>query len=191
MKSLALNILDIVQNSLRAEAKDIYIGITELAGEDIYRIVIEDNGTGISPEILSKVTDPFVTTRTKRKMGLGLALLKHHASIAGGAMVITSERGKGTRVSASFINSHIDRQPLGDISGVMKILLASNPGVNFTLSHTTNRGVYIFSSKETKEYLDIETFNELSLLNDIGNIININLSEINATGIEHKVENQE
>ena len=191
MKSLALNILDIVQNSLRAEADDISIGITELADEDIYRIVIEDNGKGIPHEILSSVTDPFVTTRTKRRMGLGLALLKHHAEIAGGSLAIKSERGKGTKVTASFINSHIDRQPLGDIAGVMKILLASNPGVNFTLRHATDSGEYEFSSKETKEYLDIESFSESALLNDLENMMYNNLVEINAAGIEHKVVNQE
>jgi len=190
MKSLALNILDIVQNSLRAEADDIKIFISEFAGRDLYTIVIEDNGSGIPPGILKNVTDPFVTTRTKRRMGLGLALLKQHASIAGGKLEITSERGSGTIVTASFINSHLDRQPLGDIAGVMKILMASNPAVNFTFKHSTDIGEFVFSSKETKEYLEIETFNDSTLLNDIESLINTNLLEINAGGIEHKVINQ-
>ncbi len=116
--------------------------------------------TGIAPEMLVNVTDPFITSRTKRKMGLGLSLLKHHATIAGGTIGIVSEVKNGTTVTASFQYSHIDRQPLGDIAGVLRLLIASNPRVNFTFIHRTDTGEYRFSSSETKEYLDIETFND-------------------------------
>ena len=191
MKSLALNILDIVQNSLRAEADEINISISELESTDQYRIAIEDNGKGIDPGMLSKVTDPFVTTRTKRRMGMGLPLLKHHATIAGGNMEIVSEAGKGTRVSSYFQNSHIDRQPLGDIAGVTRILIAANPGVNFTLSFRTDKGEYSFASKDVKEYLDIETFNDASLLEDIVLMINENLAQINVSGFDTSGINQE
>jgi len=191
MKSLALNILDIVQNSIRAEAREISIRITELAVEDIYRIVIEDNGNGIPSEILRNVTDPFVTTRTKRKLGMGLSLLKHHATIAGGTIGIVSELKKGTTVTASFQYSHIDRQPLGDIAGVLRLLIAANPRINFTFIHTTDSGEYRFSSRETKEYLEIETFNDIGLLYDIGQMINGNLENINASGIDLTVINHD
>ena len=191
MKTLALNILDIVQNSLRAEADEISISIRELEGSDIYVIEVKDNGNGIPPEILVSVKDPFVTSRTRRKMGLGLPLLDHHATIAGGTMEISSEVGKGTTVTASFQNSHIDRQPLGDIAGVLRLLIASNPRVNFIFKHTTDFGEYRFSSRETKEYLDIETFNSSDLLYDIGLMINGNLIDINVSGIDHTVLNQD
>jgi hypothetical protein len=191
MKTLALNILDIVQNSLRAKADEIGITITELADSNIYTIEIRDNGDGIAPEMLDNVTDPFITSRTKRKMGLGLSLLKHHATIAGGTIKIFSEIGIGTIVTATFEHSHIDRQPLGDIAGVLRLLIASNPRVNFTFIHKTDFGEYRFSSRETKDYLDIETFNDIGLLYDIGLMINGNLANISASGIDLRVINHD
>lgn len=191
MKELSLNILDIVQNSIRAKAYDILIEIIESVAKDIYQIIIKDNGTGIPAEILKNVTDPFVTTRTKRRMGLGLPLLKYHAELTGGNLKIESETGKGTSIRADFSNSHIDRQPLGDISGVLLILMATNPGIDFTYLHKTDNGEYRFSSKETKEYLEIETLNDRKLLEEIGNMINENLKEIEASGIDFKELNRD
>lgn len=186
MKELSLNILDIVQNSIRAKANEISVEIIESVVTDIYQIVIRDNGTGIPKEMLKNVTDPFVTTRTKRKMGLGLPLLKYHAELTGGSLKIESETGKGTNIRAEFSNSHIDRQPLGDISGVLLILLASNPGIDFTYIHKTDDGEYRFSAKETMEYLEIETLNDRKLLELIVNMINENLRKIEASGIDFK-----
>jgi len=186
MKELSLNILDIVQNSLRAGAVKISIEIKESAMTDIYRIVVTDNGNGIPANILDKVTDPFVTTRTKRKMGLGLPLLKYHAELTGGGLSVESEPGKGTRVVASLSLKHIDRQPLGDITGVLILLLASNPEINLTYLHITDQGEYRFSSEETKAYLEVDTLNERDLLDQLGNLISENLKEISASGIEFK-----
>jgi len=191
MKELSLNILDIVQNSIRAKAYDILIEIIESVAKDIYQIIIKDNGTGIPAEILKNVTDPFVTTRTKRRMGLGLPLLKYHAELTGGNLKIESETGKGTSIRADFSNSHIDRQPLGDISGVLLILMATNPGIDFTYLHKTDNGEYRFSSKETMDYLEIETLNDRKLLEEIGNMINENLKEIEASGIDFKELNRD
>jgi hypothetical protein len=191
MKELSLNILDIVQNSIRAKAYDISVEIIESVAKDIYQIIIKDNGTGIPAEILKNVTDPFVTTRTKRRMGLGLPLLKYHAELTGGNLKIESETGKGTSIRADFSNSHIDRQPLGDISGVLLILMATNPGIDFTYLHKTDNGEYRFSSKETMDYLEIETLNDRKLLEEIGNMINENLKEIEASGIDFKELNRD
>jgi signal transduction histidine kinase len=136
MKELSLNILDIVQNSIRAKADYISIEINESVKKDLYRIVVSDNGSGIPKEIMKNITDPFVTTRTRRRMGLGLPLLKYHTELTGGELSIRSEPGKGTQVEASFSLKHIDRQPLGDIIGVIIILVASNQGINFDYFHT-------------------------------------------------------
>jgi hypothetical protein len=186
MKVLSLNILDIVQNSIRAKADEIQIEIKESLSEDLYRIVVTDNGTGIPEEILENVTDPFITTRTKRKMGLGLPLLKYHTELTGGDLKIKSETGKGTKVSATFSMSHIDRQPLGDIVGVVVILIAANPEINFIYRHITEKGEYRFSSKETKEYLNTDTLYNSSLLGDIGDMISENLKEIEVSGFVYK-----
>jgi hypothetical protein len=186
MKELSLNILDIVQNSIRAKADIISIEIRESVINDTYQIVIKDNGSGIPEEILKNVTDPFVTTRTKRRMGLGLPLLKYHAELTGGALKIDSETGKGTEIKADFSNSHIDRQPLGDITGVLVILLASNPEIDFIYRHITDKGEYTFSSKETKEFLEADTLNDRNLLKQIGSMISENLKEIEASGFDLK-----
>ena len=188
MKALSLNILDIVQNSIRAKASLISIEIKESVNENLYRITVIDNGTGISEDILENVTDPFVTTRTKRKMGLGLPLLKYHAELTGGALEIKSEKGKGTEITATFSNSHIDRQPLGDIVGVFIILIAVNPGIDFIYRHITERGEYRFSSKEAKEYLGVDTLYDSVLLEDIGCMIGENLKEIEVSGFTFKVK---
>jgi len=186
MITLSLNILDIVQNSIRAKAKEISIEIIESAIDNIYRIIITDNGSGIPEEILKGVTDPFVTTRTKRKIGLGLPLLKYHAELAGGDLKIASQRGTGTKVTADFLFNHIDRQPLGDIAGTIKILVASNPEINFIYRHVTDKGEYLFSTKETKEYLEADTLYDNDLLDDIVCMINENLKKIEASGISYK-----
>ena len=167
MKTLSLNILDIVQNSIRAKADEISVTIDESASADRYLITITDNGNGIPEEILKNVTDPFVTTRTRRRMGLGLALLKYHAELTGGGLEIVSGSGTGTKVYASFSNSHIDRQPLGDIAGVLMILIASNPEIDFTYFHHTDKGEYRFNTGETKEYLETDTLNDRILLEGI------------------------
>lgn len=182
MKELSLNILDIVQNSIRAEADLITIEIRESARQNFYRIIIKDNGKGIPPELLGNVKDPFVTTRTKRKMGLGLPLLDYHAGIAGGGLKIDSEPGKGTKVEADFLYDHIDRQPLGDMAGVLKILVGSNHRRNFEYFHFSDKGEYSFSTIEIKDVLGIEEI-EGDLLGDIGEMISENLLKIGASGI--------
>ena len=184
MKTLSLNILDIVQNSIRAEAGTITIGIEESAATDLYTIKVTDNGKGIPAGIVDSVTDPFVTTRTRRRMGLGLALLKFHACMAEGDLKITSTEGEGTEVTATFRYGHIDRQPLGDIAGVMMILVGGNPGREFIYSHTTDRGSYIFSTREIREVLECEILSGASLLNDLREMIDSNLKEIQASGLQ-------
>jgi hypothetical protein len=186
MKELSLNILDIVQNSIRAKADIISVEIEESIHKNIYCITITDNGSGIPDEIIKTVTDPFVTTRTKRRMGMGLPLLKYHSELTGGKLQIVSGTNSGTTIVASFINNHIDRQPLGDIVGVLMILISANPVIEFKYSHKTDSGEYFFSTRETKEYLETDNLNDRVLLEDISNMIIENLKEIGASGIDYK-----
>lgn len=188
MKTLALNILDISQNSIRAMADEIYIGITESSEKDLYQIVIEDNGKGIPADILKNVADPFVTTRTRRRMGMGLALLKYHSELTGGNIEVISAEGKGTTVKVVMSFKHIDRQPLGDITGVIRILIAGNQKINFIYRHTTDAGEYRFSSEETRKYLEVERLYDAELLDCISSMINENLVEIKVSGLELKTE---
>jgi len=181
MKTLALNILDIVQNSIRAKASEIAVEITESADGGMMEITVRDNGRSMPDELLSRVTDPLVTTRKTRRTGLGIPLLKYHANLAGGDLVINSREGQGTSVCATLKLHHPDRQPLGDIAGMMTILMSANPGIDFLYAHKTDRGEYYFSSGEVREYLGNEDFSDVSLLNDIKEMLNNNLSDIGAS----------
>ena len=126
MRDLSLHLMDIVQNSIRAQAKLVTI---RMALEDGGRltITVRDDGLGMAPELLEKVQNPFTTTRTERKIGLGLPLLADNARRTGGDVRIESALGLGTVVTALFYTDHIDCIPPGDIAGTMAALIAANP----------------------------------------------------------------
>ena len=123
MPEIALNVLDIAQNSVRAEASLIQISVDVDEAADTLTITIEDNGCGMTKEQVSHVTDPFFTTRTTRKIGLGVPFFKMAAESTGGSFAIQSEPGTGTKVTAVFGLSHIDRMPLGDMNGTIYTLI--------------------------------------------------------------------
>jgi len=131
MQDLSLHILDIVENATQAGATLVEIDILEDMDKDLLRISIQDNGRGMDAEMLKGATDPFVTTRTTRRVGMGLPLLKQAARETGGDLRITSELGKGTRVVATFQKSHIDRRPLGDMGATLTALIMGNPDRDF------------------------------------------------------------
>ena len=131
MEDLSLHILDIVENATAADASLIFIGVEEDLGKDLLRITVKDNGRGMDPDMLEKVRDPFITTRTTRKVGLGLSLLEQSARECGGELVIHSKPGEGTEVTATFQRSHIDRKPMGDMGATLVALIAGNPHVDF------------------------------------------------------------
>ena len=180
MKSLALNIMDIVQNSIRADASLIKISIEENTSADYLEIKIEDNGKGMNPELLKIADDPFTTTRQTRKIGLGLPLLKFHAELTGGHLQTESTEGAGTSVTARFGLSHPDRQPLGDMAGIMVLLITSNPGIDFEYRHSTGSGIFSVSAAELKNTLEIERLEDPRLLNEVKEYINVNLGNIGA-----------
>lgn len=154
MKDLSAHIMDIVQNSVRAEARRIEIEIREELKDDSLSIGIKDDGCGMDKETLEKVTDPFFTSRTVRKVGLGIPLLLQNAERTGGKFSIASEKGKGTTVSVVFIHSHLDRPPLGDMASTIGLLAVANPGVHFLYTHTTPDGEYRFDTEEINRILD-------------------------------------
>jgi len=178
MKSIALHILDIAQNSIRAGASEITIKVRDSETDDIIMITITDNGSGIPEKYIGRVTDPFFTTRTTRKTGFGLPLLKFHSQLAGGDMKITSGKTGGTTLEAGFIRSHIDRQPLGDLAGVITILAAGTGDVNIDFSYITDSGSYRFNTRETKAFLNVNTLSEPGLYESIKEMIGYNIIEI-------------
>jgi anti-sigma regulatory factor (Ser/Thr protein kinase) len=131
MKELSLHILDIAQNSIAAGADKVTIHIIEDTVADTLVIGIYDNGRGMDEEERAKVLNPFYTTRTTRKVGLGLPLFQAAARQCNGELFIESVSGRGTRVKAVFQHSHIDRAPIGDIIGTLLTLIVCNPNIHF------------------------------------------------------------
>jgi hypothetical protein len=138
MKELSLYILDLVQNSIRAEAKCISISVKENVLEDFVEIIIGDNGCGMDSELLAKVTEPFTTTRTTRKTGMGIPFFKMAAEMTGGTFYIDSVLGKGTTLRGVFGRSHLDTPPMGDIVETLVTLVQGAPDVDFFYCYETD-----------------------------------------------------
>ena len=154
MKTISEHVLDIVQNSVRAKATLIEIIVDEDKTNDLYTLMIKDNGCGMSSEMLKQATNPFFTSRTTRKVGLGLSLLKQNAENAGGAFSVESKEGEGTVVNAVFQHSNIDRPPLGDIWNSWYFTLLSNMNTRLVYKHQTIFGNFEIDSKEVLEMLE-------------------------------------
>ena len=151
MKEIALYTLDIAQNSITAQAKRLDITLTE-EGETI-TLSIRDDGTGMAPELLARVSDPFTTTRTTRKMGLGLPLLRMAAEQTGGTLSIESALGVGTTVKALFRADHIDCPPVGDMAGSITLLLQGAPELELTYIHRVEREQISLATSQLREEL--------------------------------------
>ena len=154
MKELSLHILDLVQNSTRAEASQVNISIVEAPQYDTYTLVIRDNGKGMDAETVKRVTDPFYTTRTTRKVGLGLSLMKQNAMLTGGDLTVESQPGEGTKLNILMGFSHLDRPPAGKLPEVLYMLMAGNPNVRFVYEHQTPYGKFTADSDEILEMLE-------------------------------------
>lgn len=156
MKELSLNILDIAQNSVKANAALIEIFICET--DETLSFTVKDDGKGMTADFLSRVTDPFTTTRTTRKVGLGLPLLKMEAEMTGGSFSIKSKseaeyEDHGTEVFASFNKKSIDYIPLGDIVGTLCVLISGAESVDIEFTHEMPQGKVSLSTKEMRKIL--------------------------------------
>jgi len=135
MRELALHLLDLAENSVAADASAVQIRVMEDLQQDRLKLSLQDNGKGMSAEMVQKVVDPFTTSRTTRKVGLGIPLLKAAAEACEGGLWIDSAPGKGTTVHVDFQRSHIDRMPLGDLPETMLGLVVCHPEVNWLLDY--------------------------------------------------------
>ena len=160
MKELSLNVLDIAMNSVKAKATLIQIHITE--DDELLKMEIIDNGCGMTADFLRGVIDPFCTTRTTRKVGLGIPLLKLAAEQTGGEVSITSKHESeypedhGTHVSASFYKKHIDFTPMGDIISTVTTLIQGSPDVDFEFRHCSNTFDVSLDTREIRDVLGPE-----------------------------------
>jgi len=141
MEDLSLHILDVVENSVAARADKIEIRISEDKKKDLLSVEIIDNGIGMDKETQKKSIDPFYTTKTVRRFGFGLSLLREAAKAANGHFSIQSEKGEGTRIKADFQYSHIDRKPLGDIGQTIITIVIGNPEIDLIYMHKKNKKI--------------------------------------------------
>jgi signal transduction histidine kinase len=161
MEDLSLHILDIVENSAAANADLIEIRITENLERDLLCVEVNDNGVGMDEETQKKVLDPFYTTKTVRRFGLGLPLLSEAAKAANGKLSILSEKGKGTKIKAEFQHGHIDRQPLGDMGQTVITLIMGNPEIDLVYIHKKNDQEKRFDTRDIKQQLGELPINSL------------------------------
>lgn len=136
MKEISLHLLDLAENSVSARATCVRIDVQEDFRTDRLIVSVEDNGAGMFEEMVAKVTDPFFTSRTTRRVGLGIPLLKSSAEACNGGLRIHSRPGAGTRVEAEFQHSHIDRMPLGDLAATFLTLTLAHPNVHWIFRYT-------------------------------------------------------
>ncbi len=160
MQELALHILDIVENGITAGANLIQILVEEMPSEDRLTLRVDDNGRGMPAEKLKKPDDPFITSRTTRRVGLGLPLLAAAAKRCDGRLEVESQPGKGTRVTAVFRYRHIDRAPIGDMAATMATLLMGNPSVDFVYTHVFEGDRFVFDTREIKKELGDDAFTD-------------------------------
>ena len=153
MPELSLNVLDIVQNSVKAGATLITVDVLESVRDNSLVIEIGDNGCGMTKDQQAAVTNPFYTTRTTRKVGLGVPFFKMAAEMTGGSFDLWSEVGVGTKIRAEFVYDNIDRMPLGDMAGTICSLIQCNGGIDFVYRHSVDGREYVLDTREMREIL--------------------------------------
>ncbi len=178
MPELSLNILDIAQNSIRANAKLIQIIVTADTQKNILHILIEDDGCGMTQEQINCVTDPFFTTRTTRKVGLGIPFFQCAATATGGNLSITSTLGVGTKVNADFVLSHIDRMPLGDMTSTIHTLITMNSDIDFLYTYTLDEKSFTLDTRELRNILGDVPFHVPEVSNYIKEYLSENKQEV-------------
>lgn len=179
MNELSLYILDLVQNSVTAGARHISILITIDTAADALTIVIEDDGCGMSEELLSKVTSPFTTTRTTRKVGLGIPMIMQLCEMCEGSFNIQSKVGEGTKLTLGFQASHVDLPPMGSLPETMLTLVNGTPeGIEFKLVYTVNGTSFDFDTEEVRQMLGQDVpLNTPEVLSWIRDYIKENIEE--------------
>ena len=178
MTEISLNILDVAQNSVRANSKLTEITVNTQVDKDILEVIIKDNGHGMSEEQLKNVTDPFFTTRTTRKIGLGIPFFKFAAESTGGEFSITSTLDVGTIVRATFGLSHIDRMPLGDMTSTIHMLVTMNIDIDFLYTYRVNDRQFELDTRIFREILDNIPFNTPDVSDYIKEYLEQNKKEV-------------
>jgi len=178
LRELALHILDIAENSISAGADRISIQVEENLEEDSLKIRIEDNGKGMDADTLARITDPFVTSRTTRKVGLGIPFFKAAAEACDGTFNIQSQPGQGSNVEAVFKHSHIDRMPLGDLTGTLMTLIIGTPDIHWIFEYRVNDQQFVFDDEPIKNTLEGIPLSEPAVMKFIRKAIEEGIADV-------------
>ena len=175
MKELSLNVLDITKNSVKARATLIHISLVEVGS--LLTLTITDNGCGMKPEVLKTVMNPFYTTRTTRKVGMGIPLLMLAAEQTGGSVTIVSRHEEefphdhGTTVTATFHTDHIDFTPIGDMVSTMETLIMGSPAIDFAYLHDRNGARVELDTRQLREVLGDVPLDSYEVIQWIGDFL--------------------
>lgn len=156
MKDLSLHVMDIAQNSIVAGASVIRIIVKIDQHADRISISVEDNGCGMDAAMVEAVVSPFTTSRTTRKVGLGIPMFKAGAESCDGDFELSSKPGEGTYISASYRISHLDRPPLGDMAETILALVVCNPDLDFIYEYIVDEKEYLFDTRMIRDVLGHE-----------------------------------
>ncbi|MEF9958985.1 MAG: ATP-binding protein [Niameybacter sp.] len=178
MKELSLHLLDIIQNSVRAQAHQIKVSVDEQPNANRLTLTIEDDGMGIPEVIFEQVTNPFITTRTLRKVGLGLPFLSQLCQECAGELKIVSEEGKGTCITATMEYNHIDRLPIGDMASTMHVLIMARPDIHYIYVHKYQNNVFLLDTEEVKKMLEGVPIEQPEILEWIKGYIETNIETL-------------
>lgn len=178
MRELSLHILDVVENGITAGGDCIWIEIDEDRKKDQIKILIRDNGRGMPVEKLENIDDPFITSRTTRRVGLGLSLLAAAARRCEGTLRIDSETGKGTKVEATFRYNHIDRAPLGDMAATLGTLIIGNPGIDFIYTHRIDGKDFFMDTREIRKEMQDASLSDPIFIHHLTQSIRSSLMEL-------------
>lgn len=175
MREISLHILDILTNSISANAKNIKLEV--IVKDNLLTIRVIDDGKGMSEDFLARVVDPFQTTRTTRKIGMGIPLLKQAAETAGGNFKIESKLGQGTTVEASFEIDHIDRSPLGNLAHALVPVISED--FELEMHYEVNDKVFNFDTKQIKEILEGVPIDSQEILTYLSGYLEENIQNTN------------
>lgn len=177
MKTIDLHIVDIVHNSIRANADVISIIIIDSKKNNSFKLTIKDNGSGIESKTMEKIQKSFFSSRKERNIGMGLALLKFHAELCNGCFVIESEVGKGTIVKAEFQKDHFDMQPIGDIAGTVTRFMCQYQNINFIFKYYKDDDEFEISSKDVQEVFGNSDLNNAMVISKLSEYLRSQFSD--------------
>lgn len=178
MKEISMHILDIVMNSIKAEASLIEIFIEDSIKSNLIKIVIKDNGFGMTQEMINLATNPFFTTRTTRRVGLGLPMLKENCERCNGYLMIKSIINEGTTIECCFERDNIDRAPLGNMGDTIITIINSLENCELLYKHSTDENEFVLSTEEIRNVLDGGSVNDNAVLMWIKEYVNENIKSI-------------